>query len=190
MLDIVGSDLLLSAALTRSYRHQPTAVYVTQSSSGPVEQPHEQYTQSLLLLDRLHRLMLELVGIELDRLGIQDLNGLQALLLHKIGDKEILTIGELSSRGHYGVFKTVYNIRKLVKFGYILYKPLKADRRAVCISLTIKGRKARQIVTQLYQRQLQSLEGVGGISGDDLEHVIRSLEKLELFWINQIRFRL
>lgn len=78
-------------------------------------------------MDRIHRLLLDVIEFELDRLGVQDLNGLQALLLSKFGTDEILTIGELSSRGHYGVFKATYNVRKLVKFGYVEYKPLRSD---------------------------------------------------------------
>lgn len=81
-------------------------------------------------MDRIHRLLLDVIEFELDRLGVQDLNGLQALLLSKFGTDEILTIGELSSRGHYGVFKATYNVRKLVKFGYVEYKPLKSDGRS------------------------------------------------------------
>lgn len=81
-------------------------------------------------MDRIHRLLLDVIEFELDRLGVQDLNGLQALLLSKFGTDEILTIGELSSRGHYGVFKATYNVRKLVKFGYVEYKPLRSDGRS------------------------------------------------------------
>ena len=59
-----------------------------------------QYTSSIRLIERLHRLMLDVIKSEFDRLGIAELNSVQALLLNNIGDEE-LTAGELKSRGYY-----------------------------------------------------------------------------------------
>jgi hypothetical protein len=45
-------------------------------------------------------------------------------------------------------------------------------------------------VNALYQRQLKSLEQVGGIATDDLEVLNKALIRLERFWTDQIRYQL
>jgi len=45
-------------------------------------------------VERLHRQFLELVQLELDGLGIRDINNVQALLLFNIGDAQ-MTVSEL-----------------------------------------------------------------------------------------------
>ncbi len=121
-----------------------------------------QYTSSIRLIERLHRLMLDVIKSEFDRLGIAELNSVQALLLNNIGDEE-LTAGELKSRGYYLGSNASYNLKKLVDLGYIDYQRSDQDRRSVRIKLTEKGRRASDIVDELYTRQLGSLEVVGGI---------------------------
>ena len=50
-------------------------------------------------IERLHRLLLDVIKDEFDRAGMgDDLNSVQALLLYNIGDSE-LTAGELKTRG-------------------------------------------------------------------------------------------
>jgi DNA-binding MarR family transcriptional regulator len=165
-----------------------TAIAV-KSLSEPVEGFLARYTQSLRLIERLHRLMLDVIKVELDGLDAQNLNSVQTLMLNNIGKGE-LTIGELRSRGYYLGSNVSYNIRKLVDLGYIDYQRSKSDRRSVHIRLTEKGRRASEILDALYQRQLGSLDVVGNLSSGDLEQVNSTLMRLESFWVNQIRFRL
>ena len=58
----------------------------------------EAYLESLQLLERMHRLMLDLVKDEFERLGQGELTPVQALLVYNLGDAEV-TAGELRSRG-------------------------------------------------------------------------------------------
>lgn len=148
-----------------------------------------QYTSSVRLIERLHRLMLDVIKSELDRLGIAELNSVQALLLNNIGDEE-LTAGELKSRGYYLGSNASYNLKKLVELGYIDYQRSSQDRRSVRIKLTDKGRRASAIVEDLYIRQLGSLEAVAGIGARQFREVNATLNRLERYWIDQIRFRL
>lgn len=148
-----------------------------------------EYLQALRLVERLHRLLLDVIKAEFDRLGGSDLNSVQALLLYNIGSNE-LTAGELKTRGYYLGSNVSYNLKKLVDMGYIHYKRSESDRRSVRVSLTDKGLEACQIVSKLYQRQLGSVQAVGEISGDDFQSLNKSLIRLERFWTDQIRFRL
>jgi DNA-binding MarR family transcriptional regulator len=148
-----------------------------------------EYLQALRLIERLHRLLLDVIKDEFDRLGGSDLNPVQALLLYNIGDSE-LTAGELKTRGYYLGSNVSYNLKKLVDMGFIHYKRSDSDRRSVRVSLTQKGRDACEVVHKLYRRQLGSIEAVGQVSGDDMRTLNRALVRLERFWSDQIRYRL
>jgi DNA-binding MarR family transcriptional regulator len=156
-------------------------------------QAHEalkiEYLQALRLVERLHRLLLDVIKDEFDRLGTSELNSVQALLLYNIGEAE-LTAGELKTRGYYLGSNVSYNLKKLVEMGYIHHKRSETDRRSVRISLTDQGHEARDSVNDLYHRQLNSLEAVGEISERDLRMLNLSLMRLERFWSDQIRYRL
>ena len=133
-----------------------------------------EYLQALRLVERLHRRLLDVIKDEFDRLGRADVNSVQALLLFNIGDSE-LTAGELRTRGYYLGSNVSYNLKKLVEMGYIHHQRSRIDRRSVRVSLTDKGREVAEIVNKLYQRQLRSMQSVGGISGDDFRHLNKSL---------------
>ena len=114
------------------------------------------YLVSLKLIERLHRLLLDVIKDEFDRLGRSDVNSVQALLLYNIGDAE-LTAGELTGRGYYLGSNVSYNLKKLVDAGYIDHQRSTVDRRSVRVKLTDKGQEICRVVTALYQRQLKSL---------------------------------
>ena len=127
-----------------------------------------EYLRALRLVERLHRLLLDVIKDEFDRQGGADLNSVQALLLYNIGESE-LTAGELKTRGYYLGSNVSYNLKKLVDMGYIHYKRSDKDRRSVRVSLTDKGLEARGVIQKLYQRQLGSVEQVGQIGTEDFK---------------------
>jgi DNA-binding MarR family transcriptional regulator len=160
-----------------------------QESVGEAEDLKNRYLVSLKLIERLHRLLLDVIKDEFERLGRSDVNSVQALLLYNIGDAE-LTAGELTSRGYYLGSNVSYNLKKLVDAGYINHQRSTVDRRSVRVKLTQKGQAVCSVVNALYQRQLKSLEQVGGIATDDLEVLNKALIRLERFWTDQIRYQL
>ncbi len=160
-----------------------------QNALSQGEGVHGEYLQALRLIERLHRLLLDVIKDEFDRLGGSDLNSVQALLLYNIGPAE-LTAGELKTRGYYLGSNVSYNLKKLVDMGYIHYKRSETDKRSVRVSLTDKGLRASKVVRNLYERQLGSLQKVGEVGDDDLKRLNRSLVRLERFWSYQISYRL
>ena len=148
-----------------------------------------EYVRALRLIERLHRLLLDVIKDEFDRHGSAEINSVQALLLDNMGNDE-LTAGELRTRGYYLGSNVSYNLKKLVDLGYLHYKRSDKDRRSVHVSLTPKGVEARATIQMLYQRQLASVEAVGQITRDDFKSLNRSLVRLERFWTDQIRYRL
>ncbi|VAW13716.1 Transcriptional regulator, MarR family [hydrothermal vent metagenome] len=147
------------------------------------------YVDSLKLIERLHRCLLDVIKDEFEREGRSDINSVQALLIYNIGESE-LTAGELRTRGHYLGSNVSYNLKKLVESGYIHHKRSESDRRSVRVSLTEKGIGVRELVDNLLSRHLLSIEKVGGVGPEEFEHLNQSLRRLERFWTDQIRYQL
>jgi DNA-binding MarR family transcriptional regulator len=159
------------------------------AASDEAEDLKSRYLVSLKLIERLHRLLLDVIKDEFERLGRADVNSVQALLLYNIGDAE-LTAGELTSRGYYLGSNVSYNLKKLVDAGYINHQRSTTDRRSVRVRLTEKGQEVCKVVNELYHRQLKSLQQVGGLAPNDLETLNKALIRLERFWTDQIRYQL
>ncbi len=149
----------------------------------------ELYIKALRLVERLHRQLLDVIKDELDRHGRSDINSVQALLIFNIGEDE-LTAGELRTRGHYLGSNVSYNLKKLVEADYINHERSDADRRAVRVSLSAKGRELRDIVAALFDRHLTSLEPVANLNADTLGNITAALMRLERFWEDHVRYRL
>ena len=147
------------------------------------------YLQLLHLVERLHRQLLDVIKDELERIGQTDINSVQALLLYNIGDAE-LTPGELRSRGHYLGSNVSYNLKQLVEKGYIRDERSSTDRRSKRVSLTQHGLDVRDSLAGLFQRQLGSVEQVGGVDQNMMDETNKALQRLERFWSDQVRFRL
>ena len=140
-------------------------------------------------MERLHRGLLDVVKDEFDRRGRSDVNAVQALLLYNIGDKE-LTAGELRTRGYYLGSNVSYNVKKLVEMGYLDHQRSRIDRRSVRISLTELGRAVHEIVRELYDKHMRTVEQVGGISKSEFQAANTILGRLERFLTDNVRYRL
>lgn len=147
------------------------------------------YLESLQLVERLHRRLLDVVKDEFDRNGRSDINAIQALLLFNIGSAE-LTAGELRSRGYYLGSNVSYNLKKLVDLGFINHQRSRVDRRSVRVSLTDKGREIAETVGLLYERHIGSIEQVGGINADEFAQMNKALQRLDRFWNDTIAYRM
>src|SRR6201991_1066370 len=147
------------------------------------------YLEALNLVERLHRQRLDVIKDEPDRRVVCEINSVQALLLFNVGDQE-LTARELRTRGHYLGSNVSYNLKKLVEGGYIHHERSESDRRSVLVRLTRKGEAVRDMLRELFDRHLGSLEAVGNVGPADMEGANVALKRMERFWIDQVRFRL
>lgn len=145
------------------------------------------YHEALSLVERLHRLILDVIKDEFERLGVLEINSVQALLLFNIGENEV-TAGELKSRGYYQGSNVSYNLKKLVELGYMHHQRCEMDRRSVRVRLTEKGRQVRGMVNVLFERHAASLEERGIIGLENLAETTASLKVMERFWSDQIRY--
>ena len=147
------------------------------------------YLEAVSRVERLHRRLLDLIKDEFDRMGWDDINPVQALMMFNIGDSE-LTAGELRSRGYYLGSNVSYNLKKLVETGYIFQERSRADRRSVRIRLTPKGEEVAEVIDELYDRHMKSIDKVGGLGDGEFRTLNASLARLERFWVDQILYKL
>jgi DNA-binding MarR family transcriptional regulator len=136
------------------------------------------YLETISLIERLHRLFLEVIKCELDDLKIEDINNVQALVLYNLGSEQI-SIGELTTRGCYLGSNVSYNLKKMVQYGYIDQVTSKHDKRSYLIKLSSKGMSLCKKIDDALDKHVTLLEGEG-ITG--LDELVACLKKLEGFW--------
>ena len=139
------------------------------------------YLEVVSLVERLHRQFLEVVKLELEGIGIHDINNVQAMMLFNIGDAE-MTVGELTLRGCYLGSNVSYNVKKMVENKYLAHERSVHDRRSVHVRLTEKGIKLRDRLMALHRRHAELLPRAA-LSADDLQVAGVTLRRLERFWI-------
>ena len=145
------------------------------------------YLENLALLERLHRLLLDVIKDEFERINILEINSVQALLLFNIGENEV-TAGELKSRGYYQGSNVSYNLKKLVDLGYMHHQRSEIDRRSVRVRLTEKGRRVRGMLVDLFNRHAEGLGRKNLVDAAGMEHMNQSLKRMERYWTDQIRY--
>jgi len=139
------------------------------------------YLEVISYVERLHRQFLEVVKLELEGLGIHDINNIQAMMLFNIGDAE-MTVGELILRGCYLGSNVSYNVKKMVENEYLAHERSVHDRRSFHVRLTEKGIKLRDSLTVMHRRHAEMLSRAA-VSADDLQATGVTLRRLERFWI-------
>ena len=144
------------------------------------------YIELTRLIERLHRRFLDVLRAELHRLGIGDINGVQALLLANIGEEEIV-IRDLIERGYYQGSNVSYNIKKLVEAGYLDQERSPHDRRSVRIRLTAKALDVVKNIRELEERHAASL-AEKELDAEKIDEVCQALRRVERTWTDHIRY--
>jgi len=148
----------------------------------------EQYVLTTRLIERLHRRFLDVIKAELDRLGIEDINNVQTLILFNINVDQ-LTVGELTARGYYLGSNVSYNVKKLVENGYLLQERSAHDRRMTRVRLSQKGLELTAKIDELYARNAAQIEGKIATE-EELKQINKTLQSLERYWSNLVSFSL
>ena len=141
----------------------------------------EAYLEVISFIEQLHRRFLEIVKLELDGLGIRDINNVQGMMLSNIGDAE-MTVGELTLRGCYLGSNVSYNVKKMVENDYLTQERSVHDRRSIHVKLTDKGRSLRDRLSGMHRRHIELLKQTA-VTEADLDGVVTTLRRLERFWI-------
>ncbi len=146
----------------------------------------EHYILTTRLIERLHRRFLDVIKAELDRLGVQDINNVQTLILFNINVDQ-LTVGELTARGYYLGSNVSYNVKKLVENGYLLQERSTHDRRMTRVRLSPKGLELTAKIDQLYARNASEIEGKVA-TAEQLKQINQTLMALERYWSSLVSF--
>jgi DNA-binding MarR family transcriptional regulator len=172
-----------------------TALDLIEQSADLATDPSEQsdaaslrrdYLDLTRAIERLHRRFLDVLRAELTRLGLRELNGVQALLLSNIGDEEI-TIRDLIERGYYQGSNVSYNIKKLTEMGFLVQRRADHDRRSVTIVLTDKARAVVEHIRRLEERIAGSL-AEHDLDSSEINSLCRALRRLEGVWTEVIHY--
>ena len=147
----------------------------------------QQYLDALSFIERLHSFLFDVIKDEFERLGVLEINTVQALLLFNIGENEV-TAGEPRSRGYYQGSNVSYNLKKLVDLGYMHHPRCEMDRRSVRVNLTAKGRDIKDTLSQLFVKHADILETRADLSSQHVDTITKGLKSLERFWTDQIRY--
>jgi DNA-binding MarR family transcriptional regulator len=141
------------------------------------------YGEITRLVERLHRRYLDVIRYELSKIGIDDINAVQALLLMNVQDTEV-SIRELVDRGYYIGSNVTYNVRHLVDTGYLMQNRSERDRRSVRIHATDKGREMCSSLREMEMRHASSIN----VEPADIEASLKYLRSLERVWSDSIQF--
>jgi DNA-binding MarR family transcriptional regulator len=146
----------------------------------------QSYLETIRLIERLHRRFLDVIKTELDRLGIEDINNVQTLILSNISNEQ-LTVGELTARGYYLGSNVSYNVKKLVENGYLNQERSPHDRRMTRVRVSEKGLELTGRIDELYERNARQLER-DVVARDQLTSTNQVLSALERYWSNYINY--
>ena len=141
------------------------------------------YYEAIQLIERLHRHFLDVLKVELDKKGIQDINNVQSMILYNIGDDE-MTVGELTIRGYYLGSNVSYNVKKMVENDYLVQERSVHDKRSIRVKLSQKGLDLKQMISDMFVRHEGQIEG-GEITDDRLKELSDTMKMLERFWAAQ-----
>ncbi|MGQ0528182.1 MAG: MarR family winged helix-turn-helix transcriptional regulator [Alphaproteobacteria bacterium] len=144
------------------------------------------YYESIQLIERLHRHFLDVVKVELDKKGVQDINNVQSMILYNIG-KDDLTVGELTIRGYYLGSNVSYNVKKMVENGYLVQERSVHDKRSIRVRLSNKGIDLHNFISAMFKRQEEQIRR-SEIKNEDLTGMNNTLKALERFWTTSTSF--
>ncbi len=138
------------------------------------------YFEVIALIERLHRLLFDVLKAELDYLKISDITNIQCYILYNIGH-ETLSVGELTNRGYYLGSNVTYNLKKMVENDYLIQERSAFDKRSSHVRLSKKGLKLYEILDKTFQTQSDNLRP-NGIDEKTLASLGRNLKQIEHFW--------
>lgn len=144
------------------------------------------YLEAIQLVERLHRHFLDVLKVELDKKGIQDINNVQSMILYNVGRDE-LTVGELTIRGYYLGSNVSYNVKKMVENGYLEQERSIHDKRSIRVKLTEKGLELHDMISAMFARHEEQIQG-SELTDERLKEMSKTLLMLERFWASQTNF--
>lgn len=144
------------------------------------------FSELIRMVERMHRRFLDLVRVEVGRLGADDISPTQAVMLMALGRDE-LSVRGLVERGYYLGSNASYNLKHLIEAGYVDRTTSQRDRRVARLRLSAKGIGLVDHLRRWEEDQAESLAS-DGTSPRDLEQTYRTLRRVERTWTDLMRY--
>ena len=138
------------------------------------------YLEVISLAERMHRQFPSVVQLELDSRGIRDINNVQAMILHNIGDAE-MTVSELMWRGCYLGSNVSDSLKKLTEAGYVVQTRSEHDKRVFMVHASDKGAELCCILRNMHARHVEDLSRES-LKIEEIATCERTLRSLQQFW--------
>ncbi len=144
------------------------------------------FSDLVRMVERMHRRYLDLVRVEVGRLGADDISPAQAVMLMALGRDE-LSVRGLVERGYYLGSNASYNLKHLIEAGYVDRSTSQRDRRVARLRLAPKGQALVDHLRAWEEDQADSL-AADGAGSRDLEQAYRTLRRVERTWTELMRY--
>lgn len=179
---MAGKDVKGAAEEASGARRPPHSAISTfiDSSGAQVPVTHLEIAR---LIERAHRRFLDLLRVELTRLGTDDISPSQVMLLFTIGTDE-LSVRDLLERGHYLGSNASYNLKQLVDANYVHRSASLRDRRSARLKLTAKAQSLCDAIRGMHDNH-QS--GRDDQEAYELGIAFSVLRRLEMLWTGSLR---
>jgi len=138
------------------------------------------YCELTSILDRLHRRYLDVVRLELEGIGIRDVNPSRALLLTMVSEGDV-PLRDIMQRGGYTASTATYMIKKLVEYGYLEQARAAHDRRTMRLRLTRSGKRIADHLLLLNSRHADYVGAEDGLAAE-IADATMTLRRLDRAW--------
>lgn len=136
------------------------------------------------LIERMHRLYLDVIAPALVRNGADDISPVQYMMMLHIGIGEI-SVRELVERGHYLGSNASYNLKQLTDRGYVERSASLRDKRSARVKLSQKGVDLLTSMRDVDRNLSTTLYDEAG-GAEALEVTYKALRALEMRWRNAL----
>lgn len=137
-------------------------------------------------IERMHRRFLDVVRLELGRVGVRDISPVQVMMLGNIGNENI-SVRDLIERGYYLGSNASYNLKQLVEGGYVERHASTRDRRSAHLTITPKG---QDVLSKLAALELQWADPIlkDETAAASIEATYKMLRQMERCWSDAVRY--
>ena len=136
-------------------------------------------------IERMHRRFLDVVRLELGKIGIRDISPVQVMMLSNIGAEEI-SVRDLIERGYYLGSNASYNLKQLVECGYVERQASNRDRRSARLKSTSKGKAVLEKLNTMELQWADPLLKSGEDAAIETAHTL--LRRLERCWSDAVSY--
>ncbi len=143
------------------------------------------FFKSISAVERLHQKLHYILALMLAKTPFADVSPVQALLIHNIADNKT-RVGELKTRGFYLGTNVTYNLKKLVKAGYVNRVISNSDKRSMTVSLTRKGMEVCDLVNAFFNKEIETILEICPLEFHEIETALKVNKTWDNFWAMQL----